>query len=154
VPPDTSHKRVGSNRRALRDYAVLERREAGIVLLGTEVKSVRAGEVNLSGSFARVANGEVVLYNLNVSPYNFGNQFNHEPSRPRKLLLHRTEIRRLEAHTQQKGHALIPLSLYIKRGLVKVELGVCKGKREIDKRETLRRQTAEREAQRDMARLR
>jgi SsrA-binding protein len=150
--PGKSSARLASNRKALRDYTVLERLETGIELHGTEVKSLRSGQAGLTGGFARVENGEVFLYNLNIPPYDHGNRFNHEPDRPRRLLLHRREIRRLEAQTERKGCALVPLSLYLNRGKVKVELGVCRGKSSHDKRETLRRKTADREAERAMAR--
>ena len=123
----------------------------GIELWGTEVKSLRGGHLGMTGSFAKVEGRNVLLYGLNIPPYTFGNRFNHDPDRPRRLLLHRREIRHLQAQTEQKGHALIPLSIYFKKGLVKVELGICKGKAHYDKRETLRRRTADREAERAMA---
>ena len=150
----TSRHSIATHRKAFRDYFVEERFEAGIELRGTEVKSLRAGEVNLAGAFARIENGEAVLYQMTVKPYEYGNQFNHEPARPRRLLLHRREIRKLAAETAQKRLALIPLSVYFKRGRVKVELGLCRGKQQHDKRETLKRKTADREAQRAMRRWR
>jgi len=146
-------RKLAANRRALRDYLVLDRLEAGIELLGTEVKSVRDGHVNLGGAFARVEEGHVVLYHLNIASYKFGNRFNHEPERPRRLLLHKKEIMKLRAQTQEKGFALIPLTVYIRRGLVKVEIGLCKGKRAADKREAIRRKTADRETARAVARV-
>jgi len=146
-----SGDRIATNRKALRDYQVVDRHEAGIELKGTEVKSIRQGDVNLTGAFARVENGEVILYHVNVAPYAQGNRFNHDPERPRRLLLHGREIVRLQAQTEQKGLTLVPLGVYIKRGKVKIELGVCKGKRLEDKRETLKRKTADREAARAMA---
>lgn len=130
---------------------MLERLEAGIELRGTEVKSLRAAKLGMTGSFARVEHGEVRLFGLNIPPYDHGNRFNHDSDRPRRLLLHRREIDRLQAQSEQKGHALIPLGVYFSKGLVKVELGVCKGKAHHDKRETLRRRTADREAERAMA---
>jgi SsrA-binding protein len=145
-------KRVASNRRARHDYHILDRFEAGIELRGTEVKSIRAGTVSLAGAFARFEEGQLFLHGMNVAPYEFGNRFNHPNSRPRRLLLHRREIARLGVQQEQKGCALVPLSLYLKNGRVKVELGVCKGKQQFDKRETLRRRTADREAARAMAR--
>jgi SsrA-binding protein len=151
VSSNKAFRKIASNRRAMRDYTVLERFEAGIELWGTEVKSLRAGQVGMSGSFARVENGEVCLFGLNIPPYEHGNRFNHDPDRPRRLLLHRREINRLQAQSEQKGHALVPLGVYFKKGLVKVELGVCRGKAQYDKRETLRRRTADREAERAMA---
>ena len=146
-----AHKKLAVNRRALHDYHVLERLEAGIELVGTEVKSIKAGHITLQGSFGRVDHKQVILHNLNVPTYEFGNQFNHQPDRPRRLLLHSREILRLHAQTQQKGMALIPISAYLKRGLIKIELGVCRGKQDPDKRESIRRRTAEREAQRAIA---
>jgi len=135
----------------MRDYTVLERLEAGIELWGTEVKSLRAGHLGMTGSFARVENGEMRLFGLDIPPYEHGNRFNHDPDRPRRLLLHRREIDRLQVQSEQKGHAIIPLSVYFRKGLVKVELGICKGKVRQDKRETLRRRTADRDAERAMA---
>jgi SsrA-binding protein len=152
-PADKARKVMASNRRAFKDYLVLGRFEAGIALHGTEVKSVRDGQVNLTGSYARIHNDDAVLY-INIPPYEFGNRFNHDANRPRRLLLHRKEISRLQSHVEQKGCTLVPLSLYAKKGLIKVELGLCKGKRQSDKRETLRRKTADREAERAIARRR
>lgn len=146
-----SPARLASNRKALRDYSVIERLEAGIELRGTEVKSLRGSNVSLSGSFAKIEDRQAFIYNLTILPYEFGNRFNHPPTRPRRLLLHRKEIDRLQIATEQKGHALIPLSLYMKHGIVKLELGLCKGKTGADKRETLKRKTAAREADRAIA---
>ena len=142
---------IASNRKAFRDYQILERFEAGIQLQGTEVKSIRARNVSLQESFAKVEQNEIVLHNLHIQPYEYGNQFNHDPIRPRRLLLHRREIRRLIGQISEKSRTLIPLSLYLKRGLVKVELGLCVGKQLRDKREDLRRKTDERETARAMA---
>ena len=150
----TSRHSIATHRKAFRDYFVEERFEAGIELRGTEVKSLRAGEVSLAGAFARIENGQAVLHKMTVKPYEYGNQFNHEPARPRRLLLHRREIRKLAAETEQKRLALIPLSVYFRRGRVKVELGLCRGKQRHDKRETLKRKTADREAERAMRRRR
>jgi SsrA-binding protein len=144
--------RLAVNRKARHDYTVLERLEAGIELRGTEVKSIRAGSTSLTGGFIRVENGEAFLCGINVPPYEHGNRFNHAPDRPRRLLLHAREIHQLQVHLEQKGNALVPLALYLKRGKVKLELGICRGKRAPDKRETLRRRTADREAERAMAR--
>jgi len=151
--PDQSNKPLAVNRKARHDYFVIESYEAGIELRGTEVKSVRDSLVSLAGAFARVEEGEVILRGVNISPYEFGNRFNHDPVRPRRLLFHKKEIRRLQTQTELKGHTLVPLRVYLKRGLVKVEIGLCKGKQQRDKRETLRRQTADREAARDIARV-
>ncbi len=140
------------NRKARHDYIVLERLEAGLVLLGTEVKSIRAGNADLTGGFADWEDGNLVLRDVHIKPFEFGNQFNHEPRRPRRLLLHKRELHRLEGKVAQKGCALIPLALFFNaRGKVKLDLGLCIGKRHADKRETLRRQTAEREARRAIA---
>lgn len=141
------------NRKATHDYHVLERLEAGIELLGTEVKVVRNGEAGLTGAYAKAANDGVYLHKVSIPPYAFGNRFNHDTLRTRRLLLHRGEVRWLRAQQEQKGLALIPLRLYLTpRGLVKVELAVCRGKRQPDKRETIRRREADRDASRDMAR--
>mgnify|MGYP005844169851 FL=1 len=148
---DGGRKVMATNRRARHDYFILETLEAGIELRGTEVKSVRAGEVSLAESFADVENGQVVLRDLHIQPYRCGNVHNHEPKRPRRLLLHEREIARLQGLCAVKGQALIPLDLHLRRGRVKVELGVCKGKHFADKRETLRRREADREARRAVA---
>ncbi len=140
------------NRDALRDYEILDKLEAGIELMGTEVKSVRAGSVSLKGAFARVLNGELFLLNMNISPYEQGNIHNHEPTRERRLLVHKRELLRLKASIEQKGHSIVPISVYFKGSRVKVELGVGRGKTRHDKRETIKRKTADREAARAVAR--
>jgi SsrA-binding protein len=145
---EQSSQRIAANRKAHHEYAVLDRLEAGIELRGTEVKSVKAGNVSLAGGFAREENGQVWLHSINIAAYEQGNRFNHDPVRPRRLLLHKKEILKLAAQSQQKGCSLVPLSMVVRRGLIKVEIGVCKGKTLGDKRETLRRKTAEREARR------
>ncbi len=145
-----SSRQITVNRRALRDYQVLERIEAGIELRGTEVKSIRLGHISMIGAYARIEKGEAFLHGLNISPYDHGNQFNHDPERPRRLLLHKLEIRKLQAQAEQKGLALVPLSMQFRRGRVKVEIGVCRGKQSHDKRETIKRRTADREAARAM----
>jgi SsrA-binding protein len=122
--------------------------EAGIALTGTEIKSVRQGMVSLRDSFARVENGEVFLYNMNVSAYDAGNRFNHEPRRTRKLLLHKSEIRKLVTKTQEKGFTLIPLKVYLKGGRAKVELALAKGKRLYDKREDIKKRDVMRQVDR------
>ncbi len=142
-------RQVASNRKAFHDYFVLERFEAGIALLGTEVKSIRAGNLNLKDSFCTVKDGELFLRNMHISPYEHGNIFNRDPLRPRRLLMHKREIRKLSDRIQQDGVALIPLSVYFKDSRVKVELGLCKGKKLYDKREA----AAERSAKRDMQRI-
>jgi SsrA-binding protein len=153
APGTRASRRIAVNRRARHAYTVLDRIEAGLVLTGTEVKSVRAGHVAMTGSFARVEPAGAVLFHLNIAPYEQGNRFNHDPERPRALLLHRRQVDHLRVQLEQKGNALIPLSIYITaRGLVKVELGLCRGKLQHDKRETLRRREADREAARAVAR--
>ena len=137
-----------SNPKARRDYHVLETFEAGIVLHGTEVKALRAGKGQISDAFARVENGEVFLYNSHIDEYSYGNRQNHQPKAPRKLLLHKSEIRKLFGLAAVKGNALLPLSFYWKNGKVKVTLAVGKGKAQYDKREDLKRREAERELKR------
>jgi SsrA-binding protein len=137
------------NRRARHEYFIEETAEAGIVLVGSEIKSVRAGRVNLTEGYIRVENGEAWLLNTHISPWQqAGTYFNHEPTRPRKLLLHIEEIARLKAKVSQKGLTLVPLKLYFVRGRAKLEIGVAKGKKLYDKREAI----GERDAQRDMER--
>jgi len=139
-------KVVATNKKAFHDYFILEKLEAGISLLGTEVKAIREGRLNLKDSYALIQRGEAFLFNCHISPYSHGNRENHEPTRTRKLLLHRKEIRKLIGKTQEKGLTLIPLRVYFKRGKIKMELGVARGKKLIDKRETERRKEADREA--------
>ncbi len=136
---------VSTNRKARFNYHILEKIEAGISLKGTEVKSIRNKNVSIEESHAQIRNDEVFLYNLHISPYEQGNRENHEPKRTRKLLLHRREIKKLIVKTQQKGLSLIPLSIYIKRGIIKLELAVARGKRLVDKREAIKKKTIERE---------
>ena len=135
----------------MREYTVLELHEAGIQLLGTEVKSARLGQVTLTGSYAGAEGSEIILYGARIEPYEQGNRFNHDPVRPRRLLLHRREIRSLASQAEQKGYALVPLRMYLKQGRLKVEIGLCRGKAQHDKRETLRKRTAERDAARAVA---
>ena len=142
-------KIAAENRKARHDYSIHETFEAGIELVGTEVKSLRAGKANLKDAYAQVTKtAEVYVYNLHISPYEQGNQFNHEPLRPRRLLLHRAEIRRLIGKVKEKGYALIPLKLYFTHGLVKMELALATGKKLYDKRQTM----AEKDAKREMDR--
>ena len=138
-----------SNRQARHEYEILESIEASIALTGTEIKSVRAGKVNLRDSYARVQNGEVLLYNMHVSPYDQGNIWNHEPLRTRKLLLHRGEIGRLAEKSQAQGLTLVPLRMYARKGHAKVELAVARGKRQYDKRASI----ADRESKRELDRV-
>ncbi|HEY3914542.1 MAG TPA: SsrA-binding protein SmpB [Verrucomicrobiae bacterium] len=136
------------NSKARRDYNILETYEAGIVLHGSEVKTLRAGKAQIHDAFARVEKGEVWLYNAHIDEYAQANRFGHAPKTPRKLLLHKSEIRKLLAFTEAKGHALVPLSLYWKNGKVKVSLGVGKGKVEFDKRSDIKQREADRELKR------
>lgn len=146
--PDGS-KLVAQNRKARFLYEILETYEAGIQLIGTEVKSIRAGRVSLQDGYALIRQGEVWLINVNISPYEAtGGYFNHDPKRSRKLLLHRQEISKLIGKTEQKGLTLVPLKMYLKKGLVKVQIGLAKGKKLRDKRETIKRREDEREMQR------
>ncbi|MDD8045756.1 MAG: SsrA-binding protein SmpB [Verrucomicrobiota bacterium] len=140
------------NRKARHEYEVVDTLEAGVQLVGTEVKSLRNGGGNIRDAFARVEHGEVFLYGLHIAPYSHGNQFNHVSDRSRRLLLHKREILRLAGLTAQKGLTLIPLSLYLKNGRVKVELGVCRGKAKADKRQDLRERDADMEVKRAMSR--
>lgn len=142
-------KEITANRKAFHEYFVLERFEAGIELAGTEVKSIRAGEVNLKDSFCTVKNGELFVRGMHVSPYEHGNIFNKDPVRPRRLLMHKREIMKLNSRVMQDGVALIPLSLYFKDSRVKVELGLCKGKKLHDKRDS----EADRQSKRDIDRI-
>ena len=146
--PENGIKLIARNRKARHDYEIMDSFETGIVLKGTEVKSLRAGKVNLKDSYATIERGEVVLNNLHIGPYEPANRYNHEPERPRKLLLHRSEIRRLVGRTEQKGLTLVPLKLYFKRGRAKVELALARGKKQFDKRQDI----ARREMQRDIER--
>ncbi|MGB9697946.1 MAG: SsrA-binding protein SmpB [Thermodesulfobacteriota bacterium] len=145
-----SEKVLCVNKKAFHDYSIEESHEAGIALLGTEVKSLRLGKANLKDSYVRIEDGEAFLYNTHISPYPYGHQFNHDPERTRKLLLHKREIRRLQGKIQERGYTLIPLKLYLKRGIIKIELGLAKGKTLHDKREDLKRRTADREIEKAM----
>lgn len=144
-----NHGRVlAQNRKANHDYFIEETIEAGIVLQGTEIKSIRAGRVNLQDSFARVRNGEAFLFNMHVNPYEQGNRFNHDPTRTRKLLLHKRQITRLIGAQREEGYSLIPLRIYIKNGVAKVLIGLGKGKKRHDKREDLKQKEAKRDIER------
>lgn len=142
-------KVITVNRKAYHDYTVERTVEAGISLVGTEIKSIRDGKVNLRSAYALIRQGEVWLENAHIAVYDFGNRYNHEPMRRRKLLLHRREIRQLDERVATKGLTLIPLKLYLKGGRAKLELGLCRGKKLYDKREAI----AERDVQRDMERI-
>src|SRR5215467_10438199 len=136
---------IAENRKAFHDYHILETFEAGVALLGTEVKAIREGRVNLRYSFARVEGGEVFLYNVNISPYSHRGYANHEPLRRRKLLLHKEEIRKLVGKTVERGMTLVPTRMYFKNGRVKIAISLAKGKKDYDKRETIKRREADRE---------
>lgn len=148
LPRQTGIKEISKNRKAFHEYFVLERFEAGIELAGTEVKSIRAGQVNLKDSFCTIKDGELFVRGMHISPYEHGNIFNKDPVRPRRLLMHKREILKLQARVMQDGVALILLSLYFKDSRVKVELGLCKGKKLHDKRDS----EADRESKRDIDR--
>ena len=144
-------KLAANNKKAYHDYFVDETYEAGIVLTGTEIKSIRQGKVSIKESYAKVINGEVIVLGMNISPYEQGNRFNVDPMRERKLLLHKQEIRKLIGYTTQKGLTLIPLKLYINEdGRAKLELGVCRGKKNYDKRESIAKKDAVRDMERRM----
>lgn len=143
-------KVIAENRKARHDYFVEERYEAGIILTGTEIKSIRAGRVNLKDSYAEVINGQIWLNQMHISPYEQGNRFNHDPLRKRKLLFHRSEIAKMTGKVQQQGMTLVPLKIYLKQGLAKIELGLCKGKKNYDKRDDLAERDAKRQMERDL----
>jgi SsrA-binding protein len=144
-------KMVAQNRRARHEYDIEETLEAGIVLTGTEIKSVRAGHVQIQDAYARVENEEVWLHNLHIAPYEQAGKFNVDPDRPRKLLLHRREIDRLFTKAQEKGLALIPLSIYLRRGFAKVDVAIAKGRKLYDKRQAIAERDAKRDQQRAMS---
>ena len=146
---ENAFKMISVNRQAYHDYTVEQTIEAGISLVGTEIKSIRDGKANLRGSYALIRNGEIWLENAHIAVYEFGNLYNHEPLRRRKLLLHRREIQQLDHRVATKGLTLIPLKLYLKGGRAKIELGLCRGKKLYDKREAI----AERDVKREMERI-
>ncbi len=148
MPHQTGVKPIAQNRKAYHDYFVEEKIECGLALFGTEVKSVRQGRVNLKESWAQVRKSEVWVEGMHISPYDQGNIFNRDPLRARKLLLHKNEIRKLDGLIMRQGYTLIPLSLYLKDGRVKLELGVCKGKQLHDKRNSMAKRDSDREIQR------
>ena len=148
MPHQKGIKPVAQNKKAYHEYFVEETFECGLCLQGTEVKSIRAGRVNLKESFCMVRGGEIFAEGMHISPYEQGNLFNHDPLRPKKLLMHKNEIRKLAGSVSRQGYALIPLKIYLKDGRMKLELGMCKGKQLHDKRQA----TADRDAQRDMER--
>ncbi|MBV4418405.1 SsrA-binding protein SmpB [Clostridium tyrobutyricum] len=146
----TGRSTLAENRKARHDYFIEESMEAGIELVGTEVKSIREGKANLKDSYADIINGEIYVKNMHISPYEKGNIFNKDPLRTRKLLLHKSEISKLFGYTAQKGYTLVPMSLYLKHGRVKVNLAVAKGKRDYDKRNSLMEKEAKRDIDRQM----
>lgn len=150
MPKREGVKVIAQNRKARHDYFVEESLEAGLALHGTEVKSLRQGHCNLKDCFALVKDGEVFVHGMHISPYEQGNIYNVDPLRPKKLLLHKAQIRKLRAQVMQEGYALIPLEVYLKDGLMKVQLGVCKGKKNYDKRDDMARRDAKREMERSL----
>lgn len=147
---DNGLQTVARNKKAYHDYFVLESFEAGIELFGTEVKSVRQGKVNLKDAWCSIEKGEIYVNGMHISPYEFGNIFNRDPMRKRRLLMHKREINRLYGQLKQQGLTLIPLSAYFNRGRLKIQVGLCKGKKNYDKRESIARKDAEREAAREL----
>ena len=150
MPKQTGVKQIAANRKAFHDYFVLERFEAGIELAGTEVKSLRAGTVNMKDSYCTIKNGEIFIRSLHISPYEKGNIFNKDPVRPRRLLMHKREIQRLASKVQLDGYAIVPLSVYLKNSRVKVEVALCKGKKLYDKRQDAANKDARRQIDRAM----
>ncbi len=146
--PKGAGKMIAQNKKAYHDYSIEETYEAGIVLQGTEIKSIRQGKVNLKDSYARIEKGEVFLIGMHISPYEQGNRYNHDPLRERKLLLHNKEISKLIGETKEIGYSLVPLKLYLKNGYAKVLIGLAKGKKKYDKREDLKKKEAKREVER------
>lgn len=153
-PAKEPTKLIAQNRRARYEYFIEESFEAGVTLTGTEVKSCRAGKVNLADAYAVIKDGEAWLMQCHINPYSHGNRANHDPMRPRKLLLHRGEIAKLDQKTSQEGRTLVPLKLYFKHGLAKVELAVARGKKSYDKRHTMAERDATRQMQRELGRRR
>lgn len=139
---------IAQNRKARYEYSILDTIEAGVVLKGTEIKSIRAGRINLKDGYAGIRNGEIWLYNVHIAPFEQGNQFNHDPVRTRKLLIKKKQIDRLVGEVKQNGVTLIPLKVYIKNGFAKVLIGLAKGKKQYDKRETIKRRDQERQMRR------
>jgi SsrA-binding protein len=152
LPDERSGQVVARNRKARHEFAILDTWEAGLVLTGTEVKSIRAGKVSIKGAYGTLRNGEVWLEGMNVSPYERGGYVNHEPERPRKLLMHRQEIRRLIGALERKGLTLVPLDVHFSNGVAKVTVALARGKNVRDRREDVKRRTAEREARRAIGR--
>lgn len=152
VPHQKGIKPVAQNRKAFHDYFVEEQLECGIELYGTEVKSMRLGRVSLKESWAHILHGEVFVEGMHISPYEQGNQFNRDPMRPKRLLLHKAEIRKLSGLVARQGYTLVPLEIYLKDGRMKLKLGLCKGKAEHDKRDAMAKRDADREIQKALRR--
>ncbi|MET1181328.1 SsrA-binding protein SmpB [Peribacillus simplex] len=146
--PKGSGKQLAQNKKAYHDFFIEQTFEAGIVLKGTEIKAIRAARVNLKDAFAKIENGEIYLHNMHVSPYEQGNQFNHDPLRTRKLLLHKKEINKLIGETKETGYTIVPLKMYLKNGFAKVLIGLGKGKKQYDKRDDLKKKEAKRDIER------
>ena len=142
-------KLIANNKKAYHDYFILEKYEAGIVLHGTEVKSLRMGQCSIKEAFIRIENGEVIIYGMHISPYEKGNIFNRDPLRPKKLLMHKSEIRKLIGKIAEKGYTLVPVEVYFKGSLVKVDIALAKGKKQYDKRQDIAKKDMRREAERD-----
>lgn len=149
--PREEGKLIAQNRKARYDFTIIDTVEAGMVLTGTEIKSIRAGKINLKDGFAHIRNGEVYLVNVHIAPFEQGNIFNHEPTRTRKLLMTKKQIERLHVEIKSSGYTLVPLKVYIKNGYAKVLIGLAKGKKQYDKRETLKRKDQERDMKRRLA---
>ncbi len=154
MPGGDGTKLITQNRKARHDYLIEDTFEAGLALVGTEVKSCRDGKANLTDAYAAVQDGEIWLMQCHINPYSHGNRANHDPLRPRKLLLHRGEIERLKAAVTQDGRTLVPLRLYFKHGLAKAEIAIARGKKTYDKRQSIAKRDAERSMQREMGRRR
>lgn len=148
--PKGEGKLIAQNKKARHDYTIIDTMEAGIVLQGTEIKSIRNARINLKDGFVRIRNGEAFLYNVHISPYEQGNLFNHEPLRTRKLLLHKKQIARLVGETKNTGITIVPLKVYIKDGYAKVLIGLAKGKKQYDKREDLKKKDVDRQISRTL----
>ena len=144
----THEKLVATNRKARHEYFIEETYEAGIALTGTEIQSVRQGRVSLGDAYAEVRGGEVFLVNSHIAEYDYGNRLNHNPRRPRKLLLHKSEIRRLDSRVRERGYTIVPLRMYLRGGLAKLEIGLARGKKTWDKREDIAKRDAQREIER------
>ena len=148
--PKGDGKLIAQNKKARHDYSIIDTMEAGMVLQGTEIKSIRNSRINLKDGFVRIRNGEAFLYNVHISPYEQGNIFNHDPLRTRKLLLHKKQISRLETETKNTGVTIVPLKVYIRDGYAKVLIGLAKGKKSYDKREDLKRKDVDRQIDRTL----